>query len=343
LCEAFLTELCVFIKGFQISHQRPHSAGSPRLTLPPRITVVMPCFNAERYIGAALQSVLAQDWKNLEIIVVDDGSSDGSAALVTRDYPTVHLLRQANRGVAAARNLGIANATGDLIAFIDADDYWLPGKLWAQCELLEKNPAARMVYTSWVEWPSDRPAPDTKYLQSITGSVSTQNYTGPSGWIYTALLLDSEVWTCTVLAQRSLFDEIGTFDPDLTIGEDYDLWLRASRVTEIVRVQQPLALYRKHNNSITTKAPAQNFQALVVTRALRKWGYASPDGVSAIPSQVNKALARAWRNYADAHLKNANWRIARQSAVSALRLDPCNVGGWRILAKSLLNVGVHSM
>ncbi|MCB0791851.1 MAG: glycosyltransferase family 2 protein, partial [Flavobacteriales bacterium] len=110
----------------------------------PNVSVVVPCHNAAPWIEATLTSVLAQDWPGLEVIVVDDGSVDDSADRVARRFPQVRLLRQANAGVAAARNAGLKAASGDWVAFVDADDHWLPGKLRVQMALLAANPQARM-------------------------------------------------------------------------------------------------------------------------------------------------------------------------------------------------------
>ena len=126
----------------------------------PKISVVVPCFNAAPYVVATLRSVLAQSGFDLEIVVVDDGSTDGSADVVAAAaMPEVTVLRRENRGAAAARNEGIANARYDWIAFADADDLWLPGKLQAQWALLAAQPDARMVYTDVHLWPSVEPAP----------------------------------------------------------------------------------------------------------------------------------------------------------------------------------------
>jgi glycosyltransferase involved in cell wall biosynthesis len=302
----------------------------------------MPCFNAERYVAGALRSVFAQRWPDLEVIVVDDGSSDRSCHRIEEAFPEVHLLRQANRGAAAARNRGIDNATGDLIAFLDADDYWLPGKLKAQWEALVGHPAARMTYTAWVVWNSGDPEPTDQLVASVAASSSEKRWSGPSGWIYTDLLLDCAVWTSTVLVQRSLVRELGGFEETLPIGEDYDLWLRASRLTEIVRVPRPLALYRMHVLNVTRKAPAENFEARVISSAISRWGYASPDGSKATPKDVDKALARTWHSFAGAHAAVGNWKQAWQGAVAAVRLDPNRLGAWKLLLKSAIGSALRA-
>jgi len=301
------------------------------------VSVVIPCFNAERFIGSAIQSVLQQDWPALEVIVVDDGSSDGSAELVRRMFPSVVLLQQANQGVAMARNHGIAQARGEWIAFLDADDYWLPGKLSAQMEALRAMPEARMAYAAWSVWESAAPGPDPRYVADLLqASADEARWRGPTGWIYSQLLLDCEVWTSTVLVQRTLLDEIGVFDPGLRIGEDYDLWLRAARVTPIIRVPRPLALYRQHPASITRSAPAQNYRALVVSRAIQRWGYTCEHGRSARRHDVGRALASSWSQHAAAHLAVGHTQVARAAVWRALRFDPRHRPAWKLLLKSFL-------
>jgi len=307
------------------------------MALHPAISVVIPCFNARAYIAAAIRSVQAQDWPDLEIIVVDDGSSDRSAELVMEMFPAVRLVRQTNSGVAAARNHGISEANGEWIAFLDADDFWLPGKLRAQMALLGAAPQARMSYTAWEVWTSLDPAPLQGYLTELASrSSNLQLWTGASGWVYPQLLLDCVVWTSTVLAHRSIFTEVGMFDTALRIGEDWDLWLRASRVTQILRVPVPYALYRMHPASITRSVPEKNFRSLVVGRALFRWGYTSPDGSVANRADVNRSLAKGWSDFGGAHLLAANLPLAYKAGLAAIRADCTLVSGWKVLAKSIL-------
>jgi glycosyltransferase involved in cell wall biosynthesis len=303
----------------------------------PKISVVIPCYNAERYIDAAISSVIAQDWPELEILVVDDGCSDRSAELVRNSFPGVKLIQQVNQGVAAARNNGVMQAQGDWIAFLDADDIWLPGKLRAQWELLSSTPEARMAYTAWQVWTSTDPAPLPEYLNALLDQSSDfARLSGPSGWIYPQLLLDCEVWTSTVLAHRSIFADIGLFDTTLRIGEDYDLWLRASQATQILRVARPYALYRMHPASITRTVPEINHRNLVVGRALTRWGYCSPDGAVARKIDVDRAIAKSWSDFGSAHLAAGNMMLARQAGVKAMRADWRLASGWKVLLKAVV-------
>lgn len=303
--------------------------------LPP-VSVVIPCFNAERYIASTLRAVQAQAGAVLEIIVVDDGSTDGSAALVERDFPSVRLLRRANAGVAAARNAGIAAATTDWVAFCDADDIWLPGKLAAQFAAMDAAPGCRMSYTAWHVWFSDAAEPDPALLQRLAAEGTDAKWSGATGWLYPELLLDCVVWTSSVLMQRSLLAEIGDFDTTLRIGEDYDLWLRASRVTRIERVARPLALYRQHPASITRSAPRDNYRGRVVQRALDTWGLTGPDGRVANAAAVRAELAGSWSQFAYAQLQAGQRRAARHSVREALRVQPGHWPGWKLLVRSWL-------
>ncbi len=302
-----------------------------------RVSVVIPCFNAARYIAAAIRSVLEQRWPDLEIIVVDDGSTDGSADLVGAEFPQITLLRQTNRGAAEARNLGIRHARGPWIAFLDADDIWLPGKLHAQAELLRQDPSARMVYTAWQVWFGEDATPSAAETAALlAGANDPTRWSGPTGWIYPQLLLECALWTSTVVAHRSVFDEIGVFDAGLPIGEDYDLWLRASRVTPILRVQRPCALYRMHPASITHAPPRENYRSIVVSRALARWGYGHDRAGVMAPSRVRRALAQSWSEFAAANLSAGEFDRAGRGALMSLRADPTHAAAWKVLVKTAI-------
>jgi glycosyltransferase involved in cell wall biosynthesis len=305
----------------------------------PTISVIIPCYNAERYIAATIRSVLLQNWQKLEIVVVDDGSKDHSAQLVRDAFPDVKLVCQPNQGVAVARNTGIAQATGDWIAFLDADDIWLDGKLALQWAQLQANPGVRMNYTAWQVWQSIDAAPSDAFIKHLQSRANDQRaWTGASGWVYPDLLLDCVVWTSTVLAHRSVFEEVGNFDATLRIGEDYDLWLRASRVTQILRVPKPLALYRTHSASITKSAPIKNYQGVVIQRALDRWGLASPDGATADHDLVYKALAQTWSDFAYACLTAGQRSKAWQAATTSVKSYCWQLPGWKVLLKTILKL-----
>lgn len=322
------------MREFQaVSNACPTPLSTP---LPPPISVVIPCYNGAKYIASTLRSVLAQEGVELEVIVVDDGSGDGSAELVEREFPQVRVVRQANAGVAAARNQGIRCATHPWVAFIDADDIWLPGKLLAQWALLQANPQARMAYTAWQVWTCDDPEPAPDWLQALQARAGRPaDWGGPTGWIYADLLVDCHVWTSTVFAERALLLELSGFDATMRIGEDYDLWLRASRLTPIVRVPRPYALYRLHPGNVTKRVPSANHKGMVISSALRRWGYQSPDGRQAVRSAVARSLARSWSDFGGANLLAGNFGAARSAALEAVRADPRQLLGWKLLAKSV--------
>src|SRR5262245_42249310 len=122
------------------------------------VSVVMPVYNGERHLREAIDSVLRQTHRNLELIVVDDGSTDGSAEIARAFGDQVRLIRQANVGSAVARNVGIASARGEFVAFIDADDGWVSNKLELQVRYLVEHPDVGMVYHGWIVWEGDAPA-----------------------------------------------------------------------------------------------------------------------------------------------------------------------------------------
>ncbi len=181
------------------------------------VSVIIPTFNRSRKLIRALRSVLNQTFRDYEVIVVDDGSSDDTYQALTSYMPLIRYVRQqVNRGVSAARNSGIRRAAAPWIAFLDSDDYWLEDKLSVQMEFLARNPGTIACQTEEI-WIRDgrRVNPRRKHRK-------------PSGDIFAQSLSLCLVSPSSVVLKSSLFDEIGFFDEALPAAEDYDLWLRIS-------------------------------------------------------------------------------------------------------------------
>ena len=192
------------------------------------VSVVIPTQNRRRLISRAIDSVRAQTRPPNEILVVDDGSTDDTARFVAETYPEVQLLRQENRGVSAARNAGIRAAEGELIAFLDSDDDWLPRKLERQLQAMEASPGALLCHTNEIWIRNGRRVNPMKKHQKF------------GGCIFEKALPLCVISPSSVLVDRRLFDEVGLFDESLPACEDYDLWLRVCARFPVLFVDEPL-------------------------------------------------------------------------------------------------------
>ncbi len=192
------------------------------------IAVIIPSFNRAASLGRALDSVLAQHHPSAEICVVDDGSTDGTAELMRSRYPALGYLRQSNRGVSAARNLGVAHTQSEWLAFLDSDDEWLPDKLQQQMIAWQRQPQHRLIHCDEI-WIRDgrRVNPMRKHQKA-------------GGFIFDRCLPLCAISPSAAVIQRSLFEEMQGFDESLPACEDYDLWLRICCRHPVLFVDQPL-------------------------------------------------------------------------------------------------------
>ena len=178
------------------------------------VSVVIPTFNRAHRLPWAIQSVLEQQLPPREVLVVDDGSTDGTVEKLARHFPNVRFLQQPHRGVSAARNAGIRASRGEWIAFLDSDDRWLPGKLAAQQKALTANPGYLVCHTDEVWFRHGRRVnPKKKHRKH-------------GGWIFEQCLPRCIISPSSVLIHRTVFEQVGCFDESLPVCEDYDLWLR---------------------------------------------------------------------------------------------------------------------
>lgn len=189
-------------------------------------TVIIPTYNRVLFLKKAIDSVLAQTYKNFELMVIDDGSTDETPELISTYGKTILYIRQKNQGPSAARNTGIQNAHGRYLAFLDSDDTWKKEKLAIQTQVMFKNPDFLISHTD--------------ELWYRRGKILNQKkkHAKYNGYIFDKCLPLCAVGMSTVMAKKELFKKIGLFDTSLPCCEDYDLWLRAS-------VQHPFLLINK--------------------------------------------------------------------------------------------------
>lgn len=242
----------------------------------PRVSAIIPAFNCAAFIGQAVQSILDQFHRDLQVIVIDDGSTDDIDDALAPFRDRIDLIRQPNRGVAEARNAGLRAARGDLIAFLDADDWWFPARLSAQLAALARFPHAGLAFSDFtvvdvngalerprgIRWkygvvrdsvatPWKRVFPDCASLAwpDPTGRDHRADaFCGPLfAWLFQGNLIN----TCTVLMRRDVVEATGEFDPSLDTEEDYDYWLRVAEKWPFVYVDDALVAFRQRPGQLT--------------------------------------------------------------------------------------------
>lgn len=205
----------------------------------PLVSVIIPTYNTATYLAYAIESALGQSLKNVEIIVVDDGSTDETVNILQPYKKIIRYIYQPNAGRSAARNTGILQAQGKYIAFLDADDLWLPDRLAQHIPILEENPDTLLVYSQANVIDSqgnNRLVRDTPLI--IGGSLND------SSQAVKQLLLGNFIPILTVTLRKSIFEQAGLFDDKLSYAEDWDLWLRIAELGKISFVPGCFACYR---------------------------------------------------------------------------------------------------
>lgn len=280
----------------------------------PVVSIIIPTHNCELYIAETIASVLNQSFKDIELIVVDDGSTDATRDIVASYGQPVRLVTQANAGVCVARNRGICEASGKYICLMDHDDYWFPHKLARQINILEQQPDTGVVYSSFILWHRDEnsgqfPSPDNFDLNTYPDDTDPEF----SGWIYHQFLIDCWMLTSTAMFRAEIFDTCGLFDESLPYSEDWDLWLRISRNYPFVQLRRPTTLYRQHAHQGNRVNRPIDYRTRLLTQAVSQWGFCSRDGRCVPRNTFNRKLATYHAEFALGHLRAGN----KKQAVSA--------------------------
>lgn len=228
----------------------------------PLVSVIIPAYNAAEFMGETLDSVFAQTYKNFEVILVNDGSSDtAELEQVLQRYPSkLNYIKQENQGAAVARNTGLRAANGELVAFLDADDRWLPAFLEKQIDLLKSTGADVVFADAMLFGDSHLDGRTFMQLNPLTGEVTAENL----------LALKATVLTSTVLARKAVIFDVGLFDVSLRRGQDFDLWLRLAKAgARFANSREVLAQHRIVDSGLSGGTISQLKRTLSVLDAVK--------------------------------------------------------------------------
>ncbi len=225
-----------------------------------KVSIIIPTYNHASYLPDAIKSVLSQTFKNFEIIVVNDGSTDNTVDVLQPYMGMIKYIYKDNGGLSSARNVGIRNSTGEYIVFLDADDMLMPDKLKIQSVILDENPDIGMVYSDeYIIYGDDK---DKKYTARDGRQL-------PSGNIFKDLFLESFIAVMTAMVRRTCFDRIGFFDESLLCNEDDDMWLRIATQWSILFSDYRSAIRRIHSSNMSRdRLKMERFIVIVLERTL---------------------------------------------------------------------------
>lgn len=281
------------------------------------VTAVIPVYNSAKYVREAIESASNQTYKNIEIIIVNDGSTDNTAEIIKKLMAhsselmgKVRYIYQENKGPAAARNRGIREAKGEYIVFLDADDEWLPDKLEKQIKLLNENRNVGLVTCG--RDVIDQLGKKTISLPKIP--VSRQK-------MLMAFTLGNIVGSCScVMLRKTCLNGVGCFDESLKVGEDWDLWLRIAREFDIEVVNEPLVKYNLRPNSqsgsgdINLKNELQLLEKIFNEPSMQK-----------AKTLRNKAYSQRYYKAAIAYRENGNVEKMKKAISESLQLYPFHI------------------
>ena len=204
------------------------------------ISVVIPSYNRKEFLKRSIDSAINQTKKPFEIIVVDDGSTDGTETMIKSDYDFVKFIKQKNKGVSAARNIGIEVSIGEWICFLDSDDEWKKDKLEKQINVMKSNPGYKFFHSNeiWI-----------KNGLRINQKKKHKKYGGD---IFDKCLDMCRISPSSVMIDKTVFDEVGNFNEDLVVCEDYELWLRICDKYRVFFIDEPLIIkYGGHQGQLS--------------------------------------------------------------------------------------------
>jgi glycosyltransferase involved in cell wall biosynthesis len=291
----------------------------------PAVSVVVPLYNGAPHILQTLDAVFAQTHRPLEVIVVDDGSTDNSREVVAASGHPVRLLQQENGGVCRARNHGARSSQGEFLCFLDQDDIWYPEHLQRQVAVFAQRPDCGVVVSPYQHWyPQETGfAPAAAVKPAMPEGELDAEFTG---WVYHQFMLDCWALTSATLMRRQVWDAWGGFDTAQTFGEEWDLWLRLSQVVQFAKLQWPPVLYRQHATQGSRWVRPVDHRVELLLRAQRAHGLCSRDG-RCVPTHVfAHTIAKYEMEFGWGHAQFGDRATAVRALLRAWRRAPAKPG-----------------
>ena len=303
----------------------------------PKISVIIPTYNCAQYIAEAIESVLNQAFKDIEIIVVDDGSTDNTREILNLyiEKNIIKYIFQENKGPGAARNAGIKASGGRFLAFLDADDILLPKSLERKVEFLEKNRGVYLVFSDYFKQNDFDSLPKVGFLKernllnifnsAIEKREDDEIVFNHKKYFEIAIKDYVYIHTCGVLLRRVLIDRIGLFRTDFSIGEDNEFWFRICNQYDIGYIDKPLYLYRTYASNLTKNKLKFSENAIKYYDFMLK----SYGTNGSIKKALNKRLSdqHFWLGYC--YMDNNMRRRALGQFVRSILSDPFNTASWK--------------
>jgi glycosyltransferase involved in cell wall biosynthesis len=288
------------------------------------VSIVIPAYNAAKYLRETLDSALNQTYRDAEVIVVDDGSTDETPRILEQYGDRIQVLRQENHGRAAACNTGARAARGEWIAFLDADDIWLPDKLQRQVSECSQYAISHTNSFFFGEY----------FKDDVLKTSVTPQY---GGWVLDRLLVGNFVTCSSVMMRREVYHYYGGFDTTFRYAEDWPLWLKVCAEHELGYVERPLVRYRVHEASKSRTVRHTIFAHLRIMEEAFAPGGVAHDRVALRRS----ALSSCYRVNAHYAAEVGDWTFSMLCAVRSLRYEPFVSRTWKTLIKAgLIPLGV---
>jgi len=286
------------------------------------VSVIVPCYNQARFVTDAVESVAAQMYRDVEIIVVNDGSTDHTSDVVAR-YQAVRVIEQDNRGLAAARNAGLYASRGDYLVFLDADDRLMPDALGSEIGCLNANPECAFVYGH------------VRFIDTDGSLLPTRPQSCVDADHYVTLLSRNYIWTPgAVMYRRAILDSVGGFDPLVSPAADLDLNIRIARTRPIRCLNKVVLEYRTHGANMSKDSTAMFRSSMTVLHAQRqhvrgnkRYERALKAGIRCVQEEYGNRLGLE----VEAYIENREWRRAALSAFPLLRYYPRGVLKYGVL------------